>query len=500
MSVELYLPLRDRVRQLALIPSLYALNAYFRWLQLGVALPEDVELHAEFRAAKPGPDVPFFPWELDLLTKEVLLHARRDAPGDLRRWRDFAELINLIKTLENDLMAMYSDLYEANFLVEMYRIAHRQFPWQARVGSRVLARHYKLLSAPPVDALVVQSVGVDTRTLYRSGLASAGLLLNALALRLPLTSQLQDVDAQAAETVLNRFALPLPDLRQRIDECQSYDTDFAYAYNPLKLHPLVRITIDGVDHLLCPVPDHLLRRFTDGVFFEIVRAPGFSAAFGDSFQAYIGEVLNRASQSRYSVLAERAYSVAGREKRSVDWIVSDDSGDVFLECKTKRIRYAAKFALTDRTPLEEDIGTIAQAVVQTYKAIRDALAGRYPHWRARGLPLYPLIVTLDEWYLFNQELIGLLDQKVRQGVEAAGLPEEWLDEHPYSICSVDEFELIAQIQAAVGVAPVMYAKCHGQHRQWVFDSVLREVYSAELASCSRNLFPEVMESIRTAAP
>jgi hypothetical protein len=495
MSLDLYVPLRDRVRQLALLPSLYALNAYFRWLQLGVTLPQDVELPQEFRTATPGPDVPFFPWELDLLTKEVLLHARHDAAGDLRRWRDFAEVVNIVKTLENELMVRYSELYETNFLVEMYRIAHRQFPWQTRVGTHVLARHYKLFSAPAVDALVSQRVGVDSRTVYRTGLASGGLLLNALALRLPVTSQLQDVDAQPAEGILNRFALNLPEIRQRIDASQSYDADFAYTYNPLKLHPLVRIPIDGVDHLACPVPDHLLRRFTDGVYFEIVGAPGFSAAFGDSFQAYVGEVVNRVGEGRYTVLPDRTYTVGGQEKRSVDWITSDSSGDVFLECKTKRIRYAAKFALADRTLLEEDIGAIAQAVVQTYKAIRDALADRYPHWRARGLPIYPLVVTLDEWYLFNHKLIGLLDQKVRQGVQAAGLSEALVDAYPYSVCSIDEFELVAQVQAAVGVAPVMSAKSAGEHRHWLFDSVLREVFPAELAACTRNLFPEAVEAI-----
>ena len=59
----------------------------------------------------------------------------------------------------------------------------------------------------------------------------------------------------------------------------------------------------------------------------------------------------------------------------------------------------------------------AGAVVQTYRTIRDYRANHYPQLPyALGRRIYPVIVTLEDWYLFGQELPVRLDTQGREGV------------------------------------------------------------------------------------
>ena len=71
--------------------------------------------------------------------------------------------------------------------------------------------------------------------------------------------------------------------------------------------------------LTCPIPTFLHRRFTDGVYYELCNAVGFSDAFGTSFQRYAGEVLTAANPAgRFNIIEEREYRVGKDRKDSID--------------------------------------------------------------------------------------------------------------------------------------------------------------------------------------
>jgi hypothetical protein len=81
------------------------------------------------------------------------------------------------------------------------------------------------------------------------------------------------------------------------------DEGFAYRYSSLRAYPIVQFSHGGVDEIACPVPTLLFWRITTGLYYSLKEQPGFPTAFGESFQAYAGEVLqqrivNPASASR----------------------------------------------------------------------------------------------------------------------------------------------------------------------------------------------------------
>ena len=157
---------------------------------------------------------------------------------------------------------------------------------------------------------------------------------------------------------------------------------------------------------------------------------------------------------------------------------------LFVECKTKRLTWASKVGLTNLSALEQDIRKLAGAVVQVYKTINDYRVGLYPHLAyVEARRIYPAIVTLEDWYLFGSDMPARLDAAVRTIMGTVGLPAVWLDEMPYSILSVDEFEKTSGVINAAGIEPVVRGKVqHPEFRSWGFDAYCNHQYRNEVRS------------------
>jgi hypothetical protein len=82
---------------------------------------------------------------------------------------------------------------------------------------------------------------------------------------------------------------------------------------------------------------------------------------------------------------------------------------------------------------------------------------------------YPVVVTLEDWYFFGLELPKRLEAAVKDVMAIAGLPLDWLEEMPYSIISIDEFETVAGVVNAVGIRPFISGKVVDPERRfWAY--------------------------------
>jgi hypothetical protein len=242
----------------------------------------------------------------------------------------------------------------------------------------------------------------------------------------------------------------------------------AYAYNSLRAKPLVYICSGTTDVAVCPIPTLLFWRFTSGLYYDFIRIPAFGNLFGESYQSYVGEVLGAAAPSR-AIHPERVYSIGSQQKRTVDWIMSDsENSALFIECKSKRIRWETKQMLSDTAALEEDIGYMASAVVQVYKAIQDCSGGHYPHFRIEeGAKVYPCIVTPEDWHMHGPVMYGFFRDQVLAKMAEEGLPDDYVTKMPYSIWPIDHFELGLQIMNETAISTFMDGKLlDDEMRDW----------------------------------
>jgi hypothetical protein len=500
-----YWEVRATVRQLGRRESLYVIWAYCQYLQVNdFDIPADIQVADVLLNANP-PQAILAEWTLEQMAREVIRYADEEPRRgrSLRQWNTVAAIANELRDLEG---AIYAELVGGQRIhLELMRIAHRQFVWQQhRLNWKTIIRYYKLFNTPEILGHAAQATHLSIDQIYLVGMCYLGSFFANPRVERELDVQIPGLTQEHFNRFLAFTSLRWNELANRLRAEHALDEGFAYRYSSLREFPLIRISHRGRDEIACPVPTLLFWRITTGLCYSLKDVPGFSAAFGASFQRYAGEVLKqRITNPQIAVLEEVEYHVGRRRKGSVDWIVHQgEEAALFIECKTKRLTWASKAGLTDLSALEQDIRKLAGAVVQVYKTIADYRAGLYPHLSfVAARHIYPAILTLEDWYLFGSDMPGRLDAEVRAIMEATELPVAWLDEMPYAILSVHEFEKAAGVINAAGVQTVMSGKfqdpefrrsgfaayCNSQYRNEVqnLPELFRDEYNAMFPDIAR---------------
>jgi hypothetical protein len=231
----------------------------------------------------------------------------------------------------------------------------------------------------------------------------------------------------------------------------------------------------------------LIKRASTGVFYDLVTSPGFDNAFGESFQAYIGEVIEAVCKPpRFTAFAEEPYYIGSNKFHGVDWILSDNTGHLFIEAKTKRLTLGAKIQSNDAA-LERDLATLAKAIVQHYRNIIRALEGR-TRWNPDGQPVFPIVLSLEDWFIFSPRIVEMLSAEVCRLMADQGMPEKVLTDMPFSVAAAHEFEAAIQVIAQVGIDAVMSKKTATEQRNWSLLPFIRDAFASEMKNVNWTLF------------
>jgi hypothetical protein len=360
-----YKPLRNHLRRLNIREALYTIWAYSNHLQYNAKLPTDVIAAPEFINAKHPVGKHVFEWELETLAREVIMHGSLEELPEmkkLREWSQFLLVVNKLKDLENAMAGKYSN--KEVILVELFRIAHRQFPWQMSPQPAVITRYFLIFNDPQVNAIVQRVTGLSVKQITIMSLALQGHFLKDYRSQLPVTNTIEGYTTEQANSFVDRFSCDYEELKKSLIDSHKLDESFAYTNLLLRQYPLVKIPIGSAKELYCPMPTLLFERTTGGIYYEVMKEPGFDNAFGKSFENYTGEVISRAhTNSQIIVHGSKQYKIGKSSKESVDWIMDEGTAALFIECKTKRIKAVAKFGLLDRTELDQELSKLADFIV-----------------------------------------------------------------------------------------------------------------------------------------
>ncbi|PKQ09188.1 MAG: hypothetical protein CVT73_03930 [Alphaproteobacteria bacterium HGW-Alphaproteobacteria-12] len=352
-----------------------------------------------------------------------------------------------------------------------------------------MMRYTKIFGESGLEPLVASATGLGLRQFYLLGIASAGHFLSRSGMRVDSDYSFLGVNQNQSHSFFERLTLDVQQIRNRTKSEQKYNEDWVYAFNPLRAYPLVRFDPAHPERVLCPIPEFLMRRVSEGVFYDIAGSAGFANAFGVSFQKYVAEVARiLCREPKFQITDEQEYKVGKYRKDGVDLVIEDESGVIFIECKAKRLRQDAKFsALGDG--LEQAMDDMAKYVVQHYKNIADALKG-VTSWKTRSVACFPVIVTLEDWWIFGPTVVDLLAARVKDRIGEAQLPQEFLDTMPYTIASIDELEIALQIMDQIGIEPFLSAKNDTEYKTWSIRPFATNHFLDEVAKANRHLFED----------
>jgi hypothetical protein len=483
---EKYKPFRNYMRKFDLVSGLVDVWRYSLNVMEGQPLPADYAVGAG-AMLKPLKEH-FYPWDLDILAKELVLNAGKGGDRSLKTWSHLAVAVNHIRQLE-DAAYMDNGAEPPDVIFELHRIAHRQFPWQMSIGMAPMIRAFKVFGESAVEAIVVRELGMTVRQFLLLGAAVGGSFRRKWGMSTNQDYAVLGISREASDAFFRRITCTAKQLKAETGKRQSYGRDWPYTWNPLEATPLVAFDPAFPDRVLCPIPRYLLRRASAGIFYDLVNLAGFDNPFGDSFQTYVGEVIRATCPApRFTALAEESYYLGKSKMHGVDWVLSDSTGHLFIECKTKRLTLNAR-TLSDSVALDRDLDVMAKAIVQHYRNIGDALE-RKTRWVPNGLPIYPLVLTLEDWFIFSPRVAEKLRDNVCRLLAEAGIPEKVLVEMPYTIASAHEFEIVSQIMAQVGIFSVMAKKTSPEQQGLSLLPLARNDFSEEMRRINWRLFAQ----------
>lgn len=427
-----------------------------------------------------------WPWTLDILAREVLLHGQVNS-CPVRNLSSFSHLAAAINAIHG--LSDADPDPDIDVMLYMHRIAHQQFPWQSGAWSRTsVVRAWKIYGGDPLDRMVQSKYGMTMQQVIWLGFATGGNFLSKWGMttrsdyRGPLA-----IPLESSSAFFETLARTPQQLRELALPHSTLDDSWAFTWNPLRLCPLVRYDPAHPDYVMCPIPRFAQERITTGVFYDIVRENGFSDAFGPAFQTYIGEVIAVACGKGFTITPETEYHVGKDRKDGVDWTVNDDTGVLYIECKTKRMRHRAK-DLSNRAELMGDLAELAKAIVQHYRNIDDVLSGRTKQ-PIPTVPVFMMVVTLENWHLLSMTVREALAEMVTDRMQKASLPLRMVDDIPWQVVSAQEFEQGAQVIGGEGIAAVLDDKVSPDYRDWDFNGFIHRHWP-EWPSRYVALFPE----------
>jgi hypothetical protein len=103
-------------------------------------------------------------------------------------------------------------------------------------------------------------------------------------MNVPFKSDIKALPVEMVEKFLSFTCRPWSKLRKTLKTEQEYDANFAYAYNSLRAYPLVQMSYQGNDAIVCPLMTLLFWRFTGGLYYQLIGDPRFANEFGEGFQ------------------------------------------------------------------------------------------------------------------------------------------------------------------------------------------------------------------------
>jgi hypothetical protein len=436
---ELYKPFRNKIRKLNLKSLLNLI-----WASSSTLLGEAVVRLKDTS----GGTTEIYLWELHILAREAVLHAPPNEGRNKLNAKDLLALVSHIRRIIEG--TSERTIFSTDAAVQsLHPLINQQARWQRPRDWDRLYRAFNIYSRDNIRPLLEEVVRVRLSTIITLAFAVTATAQRTPVVDASVSYSFMGIEDAERDAFFAMIGAPLLSVRSAISNRQRYNRSWAYTWNPLEGSPLIQLQSDQPHLYVCTEPQLVLRRATEGLFFDLSKSKGFANPYGNAFQAYVGDVLRSQFTGPFlRVVEEREYWVNNNRKDGIDWAVSDPSGHLMIECKARRPKVDSK-SVMQGGELTESIDSLAKMVVQHYKNVRDALAGLSP-WKPDGKPVYPIIVTYEDWYLFTPHVIEDLDNVVRKKLAEHKL-ESMLDTAPFIVTPIAEFEQAGQAVAQIGI-------------------------------------------------
>ena len=478
---------QNLLRKCNVIESLFVIWGYSRNLLFDFDFPSNIERppfynpHGD-RYQKSEKGIPEF--EQEYLVKEIIMNCSLvNEDLTLRKHSYLGKLINYLRddlTTEVEKYAIKDD-----FLIEFNRLLHNQFKWNRGLERASLFRNFKVFSEHSIDQIVINKYGINVYDFYFATITLYTLTAMHYRISSDFTNKFPNELKKVFSIYLELFSIDLLTLKKELLDLREMNENLFYTFNPLLEKPIIKYEND----ILCPFQLFIYSQGAGGIYYLLCKEKGFDEAIGNSFQAYIGEVLNKSiTNHKLKILEEKSWSKP--LKHTTDWIIYDQDSIAFIECKCKRLTISSKFNLEIQEGLNDDLDKMADFIIQLYKTYLDYMNNEYPHINYIPDQIFlPIVVTLEAWNItWNPKIMDLLNEKVRSKFEKNKIDIGLLEKYPYHIYSSEDLENNIQIINKIGLTSYIDKFNIGELNnykkdfkyEFIFQDEFREAFTKEI--------------------
>ncbi len=437
---------RSVLRQFSLEESLPHIWHYSRLVSQNVPLP------SSYTYGRPGywdrlPQT-LFPHKVDLLVRELLLHADHwdtKQIKSLSRWDDLADAVNALRDFGDKSFDPHAG---GGVRLTLHRLAQQQFPRFSLLTSPKMGRHLALYRTPAIREVFERNLGIGVDAYFLMAFAVIAGSLSRPHNNLRTDYTIVGLDPEQTKRFFDLIVGQRKEMRNKAIEVQRLDDQWEYAFNVFHYKPMISLDPNHPERAFCPVPAALEKRVVEGLYYDLVNAQGFDNAFGEAVDGLIGRML-RSLAPECEVFKPEALIIGKYRYDGSDWIIRKGNYDAHVECKAKRMSMSGRVA-DNVQALRKELAKLAEAIVQNYGNIqRSRQHGSQPGITERQH--FNLVITLEDWLIFSDLTFDLLYELVVEQLGAARLSLDLLDEVPYRVMS---FETAQHFCGAVKTHPM----------------------------------------------
>ncbi|MEA2935551.1 MAG: hypothetical protein QOD74_2197 [Variibacter sp.] len=422
-------------------------------------------------------------WELETLLIQLFLTPKQEIGAgpnlilDCTRFEAMRETINRVRKLEDVESAVY--LKARDVLMEMHRIAQRQFHWQhGYYNLPQLYRYSYIYGQGKCGEYFERTYGILITDLTFVGFALFAAHQRTPWLQQPLGIPELELSADLVKRAMPLLALSTENARARtvafnahMAEQNGAPLPTAYLPNVLRQYPLVS-TDEDLTRFVAPIPEILLMRVTAGLYYDLVGGgtPLLNDA-NDRFEQYCIDYITKL-MPRFATNRSYYYGPKGAGFDSPDVLIKDGGKLVVVgDCKATKLSYLAQFAENPFDAAKQQYDQIAKGVFQAWRY--------YSHVRRDIAEAeiaddsYVMIFTLD-WFLYmSRELKAKVVEEAKALADKDGqITDE--DRKPVVFCAIHELEGVLPIATEDTFLAALKATQDEKFKTWQFQEVYRD--------------------------
>lgn len=427
----------------------------------------------------------FHKWLLETLANQLLLvpkaKVRRDRQHktlNCRSLTSIVEAVNLLHDLEDAEDAEDGKtLRRVSVFTQMHRLGQRQFPWQrGKVSKRVFYKSSFLYAFPEAKKRFEERHGISVDDFSLVAFALYALLQSHSGCRLPFDLSSMGVSRSVSDKAISILSTTVPQARMLAKSHRANSTHTAYTASVFRQSPIIRFS----DVLVAPIPDLIIERITDGLYYDVVISGdgatnmGVTSRIGKRFERYCHDLLCH-YLANISAKPEFRYG----DQHSPDLILECENEMIaVVECKAKKEPVGAKFGEEKIALQSAGIDELANGVFQIWRFFSHIRRGIVKTAPTVTQSTIGILLTLDTWFEASG---GHRDEVLKRAHILANRKGDEIskdDRRPIVFCNIDDLEFLMARAEEQDFLRVLSLASEPERQGWLLDGIYRELPDA----------------------